>query len=535
MLLAFTPDGRSLVAGSFDSTVALWDVASGASIRQIKLKEYASCLALSTDGKTLAAAGIDGKTVRGYDLANGQEVFKLSPGLNLLLGPPSTGTLAFGPGDKSLAMGGFGAGIWDIATGKQTVPLAGAGTCITFTRDGNMLLADGLAGIIRLFNAATGKELQPRAGHNSFVNGLAFAPDGQTLFSKGDGAIRWDLRSGKPARENGDHFPLAFSPDNRQCACLGLADDFKKIIIRDAKTGKELHVLKGHAGLVWRAGFSADGKTLVSVELCGPAIVWNVAEEKEVRRLGPQTEGGAIPVMPPGSPGTTTTAAGPFALSADSALFAFSKDTAAFFERPVALLQPVPISPFPPPGIPAWPTVPTPGSRPIPPVPVPPPDPGPEIPFDDPHGLARRDTIHITICETATGKTVAEFQFDDTRPLSGLVFTPDKNSLIAVTSHAMVRIFDVKTGKETSNFKAGDSVWSLAISPDATMLATSSARWKNNFTCVWQTKTGKKLHEFPANGIQVFSLAFSPDNSLLATGGTDTTIVLWDVAKEGKR
>ncbi len=328
--LAFTADSQSIVASWWDdTTVKLWDVASGAFVRQIAVEElvpYSSTLA--TDGKTLAAVcykmrddGISlAWSVRGYDLANGKEVFKLSPDLM------SISAIAFAPGGKSLVISGraavqdnheiCGSAVWDIATGKQLAHLGvDSSSCITFTPAGDILLADGPGtiptghfppadrrGTIRLFNPTTGKELQPRAGHNSIVMGLAFTPDGKELFSQGDSTIRWDLRTGKPTREDAGYFPLAFSPDNRQCACL--AGDAKTMIIRDAKTGKELHVFKEDPVCSFEARFSADGKTLISVKHGGAAIIRNLEERKEVRpgvayyyiqqdrRIGPD-EGGS--------------------------------------------------------------------------------------------------------------------------------------------------------------------------------------------------------------------------------------------------
>ena len=53
--LAFTPDGKHILSCALDSTVRLWDVATGAEVRQFRgHKAGVTGLALTADGKKLA-------------------------------------------------------------------------------------------------------------------------------------------------------------------------------------------------------------------------------------------------------------------------------------------------------------------------------------------------------------------------------------------------------------------------------------------------------------------------------------------------
>ncbi len=77
MSVAFAPDGRMLASGSNDSTIKLWDVASGREVRT--LSGHTSdvwSVAFSPDGRTLASGSRD-KTIKLWDVASGQLIRSL--------------------------------------------------------------------------------------------------------------------------------------------------------------------------------------------------------------------------------------------------------------------------------------------------------------------------------------------------------------------------------------------------------------------------------------------------------------------------
>lgn len=54
--VAFSPNGKSLLSESADSTARLWDVNTGGEVRVIKLKERGASVAFSSDGRAFAVA-----------------------------------------------------------------------------------------------------------------------------------------------------------------------------------------------------------------------------------------------------------------------------------------------------------------------------------------------------------------------------------------------------------------------------------------------------------------------------------------------
>jgi WD40 repeat protein len=72
--VAFSPDGKRLVTGSFDKKVKLWDAATGRELLTLQGHTDAVwSVAFSPDGRRLATASED-RTVKLWDATTGQEL-----------------------------------------------------------------------------------------------------------------------------------------------------------------------------------------------------------------------------------------------------------------------------------------------------------------------------------------------------------------------------------------------------------------------------------------------------------------------------
>ncbi len=137
--LAFTPDGRMLVSGSFDRSVRLWEIASGEEVFSFEgHRRGVAAVALSPDGRLLASSGGRPRTVidptrtteprriRLWDLASGKQLAAFE-GHTF-----DVTSLAFSPDSARLASG-FVDGtvlVWDVAAvrpsaGPDAAPLSG--------------------------------------------------------------------------------------------------------------------------------------------------------------------------------------------------------------------------------------------------------------------------------------------------------------------------------------------------------------------------------------------------------------------------
>ena len=128
------------------------------------------------------------------------------------------------------------------------------------------------------------------SAHDGWVFALAVSGDGKTLLSGGtDGRLIWWSATAdvpKPLRTIPAHRgwvrAIAISPDGKQTATCG--NDYK-VRLWSLTDGKLLMDLPGHSKPVYRTTYTPDGKYLISADLMGLIIQWDVRTGKEARRL----------------------------------------------------------------------------------------------------------------------------------------------------------------------------------------------------------------------------------------------------------
>src|SRR5262249_10162937 len=159
-------------------------------------------------GKTLISTAMFESSLRLWDVATGKEIRQFAGHHT------PVDQLAFSADGKALFSRGRYQGIlrWDLATGQEQRWFDSDGPCEP-SPDGKIVATCARSeGPVRLWDAATGKQLHLLAKHGwTGLSGrteaprrpLAFSPDGKLLATADENpAVRlWDVASGKEVRE----------------------------------------------------------------------------------------------------------------------------------------------------------------------------------------------------------------------------------------------------------------------------------------------------------------------------------------------
>ncbi|MEH1902744.1 MAG: caspase family protein, partial [Nostoc sp.] len=159
---------------------------------------------------------------------------------------------------------------------------------VAFSPDGKTIASASSDNTVKLWNAATGKEITTLKGHSSAVYSVAFSPDGKTIASASyDNTVKlWDAAIGKEIITLNGHSnevnSVAFSPDGKTIAS---ASSDKTVKLWNAATSKEITTLNGHSSDVLSVTFSPNGKIIASASFDKTVKLWDAATGKEITTL----------------------------------------------------------------------------------------------------------------------------------------------------------------------------------------------------------------------------------------------------------
>jgi RNA polymerase sigma factor (sigma-70 family) len=487
--LAFTPDGKTLIAGQhFDSKISLFDVASGKKHHELDASGGdIFSFALSPDGSVLATGGRKGG-IPIWDVKTGKLLRKLRTEEK-----NECTTAAFSPNGKILAAleHDFSKqeqflSLWDVASGKELSRFKGdiAFWSLVFSPDGKTLIA-GWDSAIRLWDVATGKEIGPAANSPAVAYATTVSGDGRILAFLEKNIRLWDIvrdrEIGSLPRSTEDGLALAFSPDGKT---LATGTIFNTLSLWDVGSRKRIRTLKGDAkndglnyGHFTAIAFAPDGKTFASAGGDGVVRIWEAASGKELRHLSMKD-----------NPNVLTT----------SEAVAFSPDGKTLAAS----------------------------------------------------GRGPNDRSKVCLWNVATGKPLAHLNArlndpaDKGPPYTGffpggpiiepkICFSPNGHMLAMNRWQKSIPVWEAATGRQRLLLEGHEaSTVCVAFAPDGSTLA--SASW-DNIIRLWDLATGRELSKLTGHRGKANSLAFSTDGKILVSAGDDTTVLFWDVAEVTQR
>jgi YD repeat-containing protein len=507
-------------------------------------QEIIDLVAFSPDGRSLVSAGA-GPTIRVWNLATNRLAFELRGD------QPRISGLAFSPNGKHLATAAWDGTIklWDLSTVRKELRWKAHAlriNCLSYNPDGQKLASASHDGNVRIWEAVTGNALQTLRGPAAAVWCCRFSPDGRRLAcGYSDGTVKiWDSRTWLEERTLQAHSQrvksLAFSPDGR---LLATGADDRSVRVWDGLNGQLLFALEGHTGAVTDVAFSPDGKRLASSSEDGTARVWDIASRMEQLILGHQSYVYAIAWSPEGRRLATATFSSPGRDETQPMLACVKVWDAVSSHETVRLrghTDEVRALSFSPDGqwlasaskdrtIRVWnpqtdETIQTLHGN----------QGGIEALACDGHGrlLAAASTDGtVTIWNLEQGKCSALLR-GHSGPVSAVALSADGKFAVSGSEDGTVKLWEVSSSSAIKSLNANTGkVFTLALSRDGRWLAWGG---ETNVIHIWNVDNSQEVALWEGSNTHVRCLAYSTDSSRLASGGFGKWVEIWDVSSGQK-
>ena len=297
--VAFTADGKRLLAGDSVGSLSCWNAENGQRLFDLaRHSGNVTAVTCASDGQTVAAAWDTG-TTRTWNLDARR------PASELLRLDRYTSTLAFRPGKRQLMVAAEmnELVLWQLPDLDRRAPPLNQPSILSvaFSRDGKIAATASCNRTARLRDGVTGRAFGEVLLHSAGVTTVAFRPpdDAVVLTASRDGTARlWKAASGEPHCQPMQHRPnsssriqvdaAAFSPDGRM---IVTGDSAGVVRLWNGDTGELLREVDDRGGNVLSICFSPSGEHIVA-GLGGPeygVLLWNV-EGGAARWKGPHSE-----------------------------------------------------------------------------------------------------------------------------------------------------------------------------------------------------------------------------------------------------
>ncbi|MCX5637545.1 MAG: protein kinase [Planctomycetota bacterium] len=499
--VAYSSDGKRIISGGDDQTLKVWDVEKGSELITLRIQESnVRSVAFSHDGKRIVSVGNLGVGhLKVWNAETGQEQISLDPNtkdLHFL-------NVAFSSDGKHIASVHSSKGtvkIWDAETGSEVLTLHGHRSFIqsvAFSPDGRYILAGCVNGTLKIWEVADGREIIVLRGHMDSVESVAFSPDGKRIVSGSrDRTVKvWDLEA--PSHVRTLHGPkgwtscVAFSPDGKRIVSGGSDDDIGKIKVWDAASGTELiTTAKAHENGVSAVTFSPDGKCIASGGWDKTVKLWDAETGLEVMTLRGHRDGVVRSMT--------------FSLDNRQLISWSLDDTVKMWDiKTGAEMKTLrgnenqdlvgTMAAFSPDG----------------------------------KKIALGFYFWVKIREMATGHEIMTL-YGHNGTVTSLLFSPDGKRIVSGSADSTIKVWDAETGLEVMTLRGHQGpVSSIAFSPDGKRIVSGGS---DGTVKVWDVETGAELTTLRGHESDVTSISFSPDGKRIVSESEDGTINLYDSA-----
>jgi RNA polymerase sigma factor (sigma-70 family) len=523
--LAFTPDGRRLIAGGqFSTMIGVWDVSDGRLVREIgpTAGTHLKSMAVRPDSRFILTGG---HREEAQDPENQQEAERAE-------GAPGNRLPAPGPAQpKQPTVKRTEIRLWDIETGARIRDLAGTDEIgigdVALSPDGRRMAIVNFSGL-RLLDPATGTtqwtvDLPSWGGRP-----VAFSSDGQLVALPEQNAVAiFEVATGRRLHHDkgtpvGRVVAVAWSPSGDRVV-TGHSDGFARVW--DAATGKliwhkvlaPIVSVGGRAAAPTFVGLSRNGKMLVvagnrdnpSASGKGVIVVYEAATGEVAREI-PR---GSLRLAAPAPDGRMVVVANDASLVGIEAVTGRPCWRTPTVNKPGTFVQPAALQ-FE--ANPTW--------------------------FDA--ALKDGNVIRYNVL---TGHEQRRFLADGRTPepqkaarhdppvISAAAFSADARTM-ASFSGGWISLWDVEAGTLRRKIRyPGAGGCLLALAPDGKTVAATDVRSDEDFgddaIRLYDVETGDPVLTLDPADDRADVLAFSPDGTKLLTGSERGSAIVWDVRR----
>lgn len=545
---------RGLVAtGGWDHSVRVWDVATGKEINKFldpKGQYNITSVAFTSDGKRIVAGGLD-KIVRMWDLASNKLVWKSDPHQLEIAGvdvSPDGKTVVAATGHYKKKSSSGVITFWNARTGRREAELAGPMDIkrVEYSPDGSKVLVS--SGNSRTpFLLIDSKTHQRTNGPRGFL--AAFLPDGKTIAAcRGPRrqVFLYDLEAkrevaaftGHPDTPNnkGTIYNVAVAPDASVFCSISIGGTIKlwplkkvpalkasmtiqatakdatrfgiasrngkhyitgghdkTVKIWDRKTGKLLHKLEGQKGGITCGALSPDGTKLAVGSWDWSARVWDLTTQKVTKIvLKHKAEVVEIAYTPDGKHIVTS--------GRDKKINIWDAKTGKHIKATKPQEKPVVTFDISPDGkqiagvVSDWKTPREPAA----------------VKFWSFPNLEDQGVVYRHRFEMKVAK-----------------YSADGRKLV-VAGTDMLTVLDVKTRKTVANMPTTTGIMDAAFTDNDRLLV--SGDWQGT-VIVWNATTGQKISAGRDHNRFIFSIAVDEKTNTVLSAGMDGTLKVWPLSE----
>ncbi|KEP48237.1 vegetative incompatibility protein HET-E-1 [Rhizoctonia solani 123E] len=500
--LSISPDGKHIVAGYPDGSLAMWDKQTGACVSKSPVDHLGmvTCIMYSPDGNLVASSSHDA-TIHVWDVTNGLQHNRVLSGhsgpVHSVAFSPNSSLIASGSSDRTIRL-------WDPNTAHPIhEPYVGHSsrvTSVAFSPDGTKLVSGSWDSTIRVWSVDIGTSRLANnplviTGHSDSVTCISFSPDGSKIASGSmDQSIQiWDAQTGvkselraSPAKHSDTVTASAFSPNGKLIASCSLDGTIQ--LWGDSTFAYSEPF--GHSSPVNAVTFSPDGCHLVSGSSDMTTRVWEVDACPKPMMMEPLA-GHSDRVR---SIAVTRGGARIVSASEDKTVRIWDAQTGAPVGDPLTghsnCVLSVAVSP------------------------------------DGTHIVSGGQDKLLKLWDIATHANIQSYEHSS--PIRCAAFSPNGAQIVFGADNNNVYLWDITGWKMIKQGLQGHSgrVWSVAFSPDGTCLASASA---DKTVMLWDIASHSRIGSlYTGHTDQVLSVAFSPCGTQLVSGSCDRTVRVWD-------